>query len=99
MGLRDRSVDELELTVRSYKCLKNAKIHTLSELVAKTEEELLKTKNFGRKSLNELKEVLAILGLRFGMRDDDDDSPVPVRRPNKPLQPASRSRRLPLKDE
>ena len=99
MGLRDRSVDELELTLRSYSCLKNAKIHTQGELVAKTEAELLKSKNFGRKSLNELKEVLAGLGLRFGMRDDDDDSPGPMRRPNKPLQPASGARRLQLNDE
>jgi DNA-directed RNA polymerase subunit alpha len=67
MKLWDRSVDELELTVRSYNCLKNAHIRTLGELVVKTESEMLKTKNFGRKSLNEIKEVLAGLGLRLGM--------------------------------
>ena len=99
MGLRDRSVDELELTVRAYKCLKQGKVHTLGELVAKTEAELLKTRNFGRKSLNELKEVLAGLGLRFGMRDDDDESSVPVRPPNRPLQPARGARRLPPTEE
>jgi hypothetical protein len=52
-------VDELELSVRSYNCLKNANIRTIGELVVKTEAEMLKTKNFGRKSLNEIKEILA----------------------------------------
>src|SRR5256714_3276461 len=54
----DRSVDELELSVRSYNCLKNADIRTIRELVQKSEPEMLKTKNFGRKSLNEIKEIL-----------------------------------------
>jgi DNA-directed RNA polymerase subunit alpha len=72
MRFRDRSVDELDLSVRSYNCLKNANIRTLGELVAKTEAELLKTKNFGRRSLNEIKEVLAESGLSLGMPDDDD---------------------------
>ena len=54
----DKSVEELELSVRSYNCLKNANIRTLRELVTKTEAEMLKTKNFGRKSLNEIKEIL-----------------------------------------
>jgi DNA-directed RNA polymerase subunit alpha len=91
MSYRDRSVDELELSVRSYNCLKNANIRTLGELVGKTEAELLKSKNFGRKSLNEIKEVLADAGLRLGMPDDDDDegSLVTARRPKKPRQPAS----------
>ena len=53
-----RSVEELELSVRSANCLKNADIHKIYQLVAKTEAEMLKTKNFGRKSLNEIKEVL-----------------------------------------
>ena len=67
----DRSVDELELSVRSYNCLKNADIRTLRELVQKSEGEMLKTKNFGRKSLNEIKEILQVMGLHLGMRFDD----------------------------
>jgi DNA-directed RNA polymerase subunit alpha len=63
-----RSVDELELSVRSANCLKNASIHKIFELVRKTESEMLKTKNFGRKSLNEIKEVLSEMGLSFGMK-------------------------------
>ncbi len=66
-----RSVDELELSVRSYNCLKNANIRTIGELVQKTEAEMLKTKNFGRKSLNEIKELLASMGLTLGMKIDD----------------------------
>ncbi|MGH9460473.1 MAG: DNA-directed RNA polymerase subunit alpha [Vicinamibacteria bacterium] len=64
----NRSVDELELSVRSYNCLKNANIQTIAELVQKTEAEMLKTKNFGRKSLNEIKEILNSMGLSLGMR-------------------------------
>jgi len=64
----DKSVEELELSVRSYNCLKNANIRTLRELVQKTEGEMLKTKNFGRKSLNEIKDILATMGLSLGMR-------------------------------
>jgi DNA-directed RNA polymerase subunit alpha len=67
-----KSVDELELSVRASNCLKNAQIKTISELVQKTEHEMLKTKNFGRKSLNEIKEVLHSMGLRLGMRIDMD---------------------------
>ena len=63
----NRSVEELELSVRSYNCLKNANIQSIGELVQKTEAEMLRTKNFGRKSLNEIKEKLAKIGLRFGM--------------------------------
>jgi len=63
-----RSVDELELSVRSANCLKNADIHKIYQLVSKTENEMLKTKNFGRKSLNEIKEVLADMGLFLGMK-------------------------------
>jgi DNA-directed RNA polymerase subunit alpha len=66
-----KSVDEMELSVRSYNCLKNANIRTIGELVQKTESEMLKTKNFGRKSLNEIKEILATMGLSLGMRLDD----------------------------
>ena len=66
-----KSVDEMELSVRSYNCLKNANIRTIGELVQKTESEMLKTKNFGRKSLNEIKEILAGMGLSLGMKLDD----------------------------
>jgi DNA-directed RNA polymerase subunit alpha len=62
-----RSVDELELSVRSYNCLKNANIRTIGELVQKNEAEMLKTRNFGRKSLNEIKEILTLMGLGLGM--------------------------------
>jgi len=63
-----RSVEELELSVRSANCLKNADIHKIYQLVSKTEAEMLKTKNFGRKSLNEIKEVLSEMGLSLGMK-------------------------------
>jgi DNA-directed RNA polymerase subunit alpha len=63
----DKSIEELELSVRSYNCLKNANIRSIRELVAKTENDLLKTKNFGRKSLNEIKEILQTMGLSLGM--------------------------------
>lgn len=63
-----RSVDELELSVRSANCLKNADIRYIGELVQKTESEMLKTKNFGRKSLNEIKEILTEMGLSLGMK-------------------------------
>jgi DNA-directed RNA polymerase subunit alpha len=65
-----RSVDELELSVRSANCLKNADIHKIWQLVSKSEAEMLKTKNFGRKSLNEIKEVLSDMGLSLGMKLD-----------------------------
>lgn len=67
-----KSVEELELSVRSYNCLKNANIKTIADLVQKTEQEMLRTKNFGRKSLNEIKEILQGMGLRLGMRVDLD---------------------------
>src|SRR5882672_4320788 len=66
----NRSVEELELSVRSYNCLKNANIQTIGELVQKTEAEMLRTKNFGRKSLNEIKEILGNMGLSLGMKVD-----------------------------
>ncbi len=66
----DKSVEELELSVRSYNCLKNANIRTIRELVQKTEPEMLRTKNFGRKSLSEIKDLLTQMGLTLGMRLD-----------------------------
>jgi DNA-directed RNA polymerase subunit alpha len=65
-----RSVDELELSVRAYNCLKTANIRTIADLVQKSEAELLKTKNFGKKSLNEIKAILGEMGLSLGMRLD-----------------------------
>jgi len=73
----DKSVEELELSVRSYNCLKNANIRTIRELVQKTEPEMLKTKNFGRKSLNEIKEILGSMGLSLGMRLDQPAPQAP----------------------
>src|SRR3954463_11664312 len=72
----NRSVEELELSVRSYNCLKNANIQTIGELVQKSEAEMLKTKNFGRKSLNEIKEILASMGLSLGMKIDEQGNAV-----------------------
>jgi DNA-directed RNA polymerase subunit alpha len=72
----DKGVSELELSVRSANCLKNADIQSLRDLVQKTEAEMLKTKNFGRKSLNEIKEILADMGLHLGM----DLSAYPARK-------------------
>src|SRR5262249_40340670 len=67
----DRSVEELELSVRSYNCLKNANIQTIRELVQKSENEMLKTKNFDRKSLNEIKQILGMMGLGLGRKFDE----------------------------
>ncbi len=66
-----RSVEELELSVRSANCLQNANIHLIGELVQKSEAEMLKTKNFGRKSLKEIKEILVEMGLSLGMKIDN----------------------------
>jgi DNA-directed RNA polymerase subunit alpha len=66
-----RSVSELELSVRSSNCLKNANITLIGELVQRTEPEMLKTKNFGRKSLNEIKAILEEMGLSLGMKLDN----------------------------
>ena len=66
-----RSVEDLELSVRSANCLKNAGINTIGELVQKTEADMLKTKNFGRKSLSEIKDILNEYGLVFGMKMDN----------------------------
>lgn len=73
----DKSVEELELSVRSYNCLRNANIRTIRELVQKSEGEMLRTKNFGRKSLNEIKEILISMGLNLGMRLDQPGSQPP----------------------
>src|SRR6184192_3758494 len=82
----NRSVEELELSVRSYNCLKNANIQSIGELVQKTEAEMLKTKNFGRKSLNEIKEILGTMGLGLGMKIDEHGNAVP--NPNAAPAPA-----------
>jgi len=68
-----RNVDELELSVRASNCLKTANIRTIADLVQKTEPELLKTKNFGKKSLNEIKTILGEMGLALGMRLDPEE--------------------------
>jgi DNA-directed RNA polymerase subunit alpha len=65
-----KSVEELELSVRAHNCLKNANIKTIADLVQKTEHDMLRTKNFGRKSLNEIKDILHSMGLHLGMRVD-----------------------------
>lgn len=67
-----KNIDELELSVRAYNCLKNANIRTIADLVQKTEHEMLRTKNFGRKSLSEIKEILRKMGLQFGVRFDTE---------------------------
>ena len=74
----DRSVDELELSVRSYNCLKNSDIKTIRDLVQKSESEMLKTKNFGRKSLNEIKDILNSMGLSLGMKLDESGNVIKV---------------------
>jgi DNA-directed RNA polymerase subunit alpha len=68
-----KSVEELELSVRSYNCLKNANIQTISELVQKTDGEMLRTRNFGRKSLNEIKEILENMDLHLGVKLEAED--------------------------
>lgn len=71
----NKRVEELELSVRSANCLQNADIKHIGELVQKTESEMLKTKNFGRKSLNEIKEILSEMGLSLGMKIDNWQAP------------------------
>jgi DNA-directed RNA polymerase subunit alpha len=68
-----KSVEELELSVRSYNCLKNANIQSICELVQKSDGEMLRTRNFGRKSLNEIKEILEGMGLHFGVKLEAED--------------------------
>lgn len=75
-----RTVDELELSVRSANCLKNAGIKLIGELVSRTEAEMLKTQNFGRKSLNEIKDILAEMGLTLGMKLEGFPDPEVIRR-------------------
>ncbi|HUF02888.1 MAG TPA: DNA-directed RNA polymerase subunit alpha [Aridibacter sp.] len=75
--LLDRSVDELELSVRSYNCLKNADVRTIRDLIRRSEKEMLGTKNFGKKSLNEIKDLLNGMGLDFGMDFDEEGNPIP----------------------
>lgn len=75
--LLDRSVDELELSVRSYNCLKNADIRTIRDLIRRSEREMLGTKNFGKKSLTEIKDLLHGMGLDFGMDFDEQGNPIP----------------------
>ncbi len=75
-----RTVDELELSVRSANCLQNANIKYIGELVQKTESEMLKTKNFGRKSLKEIKEILAEMSLSLGMKLDNWPGPNPLKK-------------------
>jgi DNA-directed RNA polymerase subunit alpha len=75
-----RTVDELELSVRSANCLQNANIKYIGELVQKTESEMLKTKNFGRKSLKEIKELLSNMGLALGMKLDNWPGPNPLKK-------------------
>ena len=76
-----RSVEELELSVRSANCLQNANIKYIYELVQKTEAEMLKTKNFGRKSLNEIKDILSEMGLGLGMKLDGFVAPTQPPKP------------------
>ncbi len=75
--LLDRSVDELELSVRSYNCLKNADIRTIRDLIRRSEDDMLHTKNFGKKSLTEIKDLLHGMGLDFGMDFDEQGNPIP----------------------
>ncbi len=75
--LLDRSVDEMELSVRSYNCLKNAEVRTIRDLIRRSEKDMLNTKNFGKKSLNEIKDMLHGMGLDFGMDFDEQGNPIP----------------------
>ncbi len=73
----NKSVDDMELSVRSYNCLKNANIQTIRDLVVKSESDMMKVKNFGRKSLEEIKDILETMGLQFGMREDEHGRLIP----------------------
>ncbi|MBA2737301.1 MAG: DNA-directed RNA polymerase subunit alpha, partial [Pyrinomonadaceae bacterium] len=75
--LLDKSVDELELSVRSYNCLKNADIRSIRDLIRRSERDMLHTKNFGKKSLTEIKDLLHGMGLDFGMDFDEQGNPIP----------------------
>lgn len=76
--LLDKSIEELELSVRSFNCLEAASIKTIRDLVQKTESEMLKYRNFGRKSLSEIKNILKEMGLSFNMRFDERGMPIPA---------------------
>ncbi|HET9450234.1 MAG TPA: DNA-directed RNA polymerase subunit alpha C-terminal domain-containing protein, partial [Aggregicoccus sp.] len=82
-----KSVEEFELSVRSANCLQNANIKTIGDLVQKTEAEMLKTKNFGRKSLKEIKEILAEMGLSLGMKLENWPPKAPAAAPAAPAAP------------
>ena len=82
----NRRVDELELSVRSANCLQSANIRHIGELCQKTEAEMLKTKNFGRKSLNEIKEILAEMGLSLGMKLDSWAQPKEDEKPKEEIE-------------
>lgn len=73
----NKSINELELSVRAANCLRNANIRTIGDLVQRSESEMLKTKNFGRKSLNEIKQILSEMGLSLGMRIEDGEAISP----------------------
>ena len=75
--LLDKSVDEMELSVRSYNCLKNADIRSIRDLIRRSEKDMLHTKNFGKKSLTEIKDMLHGMGLDFGMDFDEQGNPIP----------------------
>lgn len=94
-----RSVEELELSVRSYNCLQNANIKYIHELVQKTEAEMLKTKNFGRKSLNEIKDILSEMGLSLGMKLDGFVAPSQPPKPADSEVEESRSSTETLKED
>lgn len=89
-----RSVDDLELSVRSANCLKNANIRYIGELVTRSEAEMLKTKNFGRKSLNEIKDILSNMGLGLGMKIDG--WPPQGWDPNNPQKPGGQAQAEPV---
>ncbi len=81
-----KRVEELELSVRSANCLQNANIRYIGELVQKSESEMLRTKNFGRKSLNEIKEILGDMGLTLGMKIEGWQMPMAAEEPEEPLE-------------
>ena len=76
--LLDKSIEELELSVRSFNCLEAASIKTIRDLVQKSESEMLKYRNFGRKSLSEIKAILKEMGLGFNMKFDERGLPIPA---------------------
>jgi DNA-directed RNA polymerase subunit alpha len=93
-----RSVEDLELSVRSANCLRNADINFIGELVQKTEAEMLKTKNFGRKSLNEIKQLLSEMELHLGMRIEGWEPPEPPE-PSEHAEPSEASEAVAPKEE